>query len=97
MDLTLFKRKAAVFAACISVFSALSCVQEEYEISEENINMEVTVFQDGVTLPLGSTKAITLGEILEEYAPEMAEEYGREDGTYAFGMSETAIPYNTLK
>ena len=89
MDLTLFKRKAAVFAACISVFSALSCVQEEYEVSEENINMEVTVFQDGVTLPLGNTKAITLGEILEEYAPEIAEEYGREDGTYAFGMSET--------
>ena len=64
MDLTLLKRKAAVFAACISVFSALSCVQEEYEVSEENINMEVTVFQDGVTLPLGNTKAITLGEIL---------------------------------
>ena len=88
MNLTLFNRAVICLLAGFLVSSAVSCVQEEYEISEDNINMEVTVFQEGVMLPLGNTKAITLGEIIEKYAPEIAEEFSQEDGTYAFGMSD---------
>ena len=82
-----FGRMATAF--CLLINSLVSCVRGEYEISEENLNLEVELFQEGVILPLGSTEAITLGEIIETYAPEIADEFLMDDGTYAFGMSDT--------
>ena len=41
MKSNVFNRVTASFVALAFVFSALSCVQEEYEISEENLNLEV--------------------------------------------------------
>jgi hypothetical protein len=89
MKSVLLNRVTALFVAMLSAYILVSCVQEEYEVSEENLNLEVTVFQEGVELPLGSTDKIKIGEILEKYAPEIAQDYTCEDGTYAFNMSET--------
>ena len=49
---------ALLVMAMLSVF--VSCVNEEYEVSEDRVNLEVTVFQDGVTIPLGNTAPIKL-------------------------------------
>ena len=87
MKSTLFNRVVAFFAALAFVFSALSCVQEEYEISEDNLNLEVTIFQEGVSLPLGSTDAISLSDLLNELDPEIVEQFIQNDGTFAFNMS----------
>lgn len=43
-----------------------SCVNEEYDMSEENLNLEVTPFGEGVVLPLGSTEQIKLKELLKD-------------------------------
>ncbi len=89
MKSTLFSRVTTFFVAFLFVFSALSCVQEEYEISEENLDLEVTVFQDGVALPLGSTEAIKVSELLKDLDPEITEMFKPgPDGTYAYGMSD---------
>ena len=65
-----FISRAAIFvAACLSLFM-VSCVQEEYKISEEAINLELTVFQEGIALPLGSTSPFKIGAILDQYASD---------------------------
>lgn len=60
---------ALLVMAMLSVF--VSCVNEEYEVSEDRVNLEVTVFQDGVTIPLGNTAPIKLKDLVslldEEY------------------------------
>ena len=89
MKSVLSNRVTALFVALFSAYILVSCVQEEYEMSEENLNLEVTVFQEGVELPLGSTDKIKIGDILEKYAPEIAEDFACEDGTYAFCMNDT--------
>lgn len=86
---TFLSRAAVIIVASLSLFM-VSCVQEEYEISEETLNLEVTVFQEGVALPLGSTDAIKIGEILDQYATDEIKEMFPvgDDGSYAFGMSD---------
>ena len=44
-----------------------SCVKEEYEISEENLNLEVTVFQEGVQIHLGYTEQLKIKDLLENF------------------------------
>ena len=48
-------------SSLLTVFS--SCVNEEYQLSEDRINLEVTVFQDGLSVPLGSTAKIMLKDV----------------------------------
>lgn len=88
MKSMLMNRVTALFVASFFALVSISCVQEEYEISEENLNLEVTVFQEGVTLPLGSTSAIKVSELLGKLDPGITEMFPvGADGTYAFGMS----------
>lgn len=85
-----FISRAAIFvAACLSLFM-VSCVQEEYKISEEALNLELTVFQEGIALPLGSTSPFKIGAILDQYASDEIKAMFPvgEDGSYAFGMSD---------
>lgn len=89
MKSALFNRVTMLFVTASIVFSTLSCVQGEYEISEENLNLEVTVFQEGVSIPLGSTEAIKVSDLLDELDPEIKEQLTITDGVYALSTSET--------
>lgn len=40
-----------------------SCVNQEYELSEDKLDLEMTVFQDGLSVPLGSTSKIMLKNV----------------------------------
>ncbi len=40
------------------------CVNEDYDLSKDNLNLEVTPLGEGVVIPLGATDPITLGDIL---------------------------------
>lgn len=86
MKSDLFNRVTMLFATVLVVFSPLSCIQEKYEISDENLNLEVTVFQEGVSLPLGSTEAIKVSQLLDDLDPEIKEKFTATDGVYAFNM-----------
>lgn len=65
-----------------------SCVQEEYRISEETLDLEVTVFQEGISLPLGSTEAITVGQLVDQLDQEVKDMFALTDGAYSFGMAD---------
>ena len=66
---TFLSRATVGIVACFSLFMT-SCIQEEYKISEETLDLEVTVFQEGVALPIGSTDKITIGKVLELYGTD---------------------------
>lgn len=52
------------------------------------MNLEVTVFQDGISLPLGSTKALTIGQLIDQLGDEVKDMFALTDGAYSFGMSD---------
>lgn len=68
-------------------FLALSCVNEEYDMSEDNLNLEVTPFEDGLTLPLGSTDPIKLKELLKDVDPDVLS--AGTDGAYSISFSDS--------
>ena len=84
---TFLSRVTMCVVACLVLF-VTSCVQEEYKISEETLNLEVTVFQEGVSIPLGSTKAIKVSELVDQLDPKVKEMFDAADGIYAFGMAD---------
>ncbi len=43
-----------------------SCVNEDYDMTGDRMNNEVTLFQEGLTLPVGRTEKIRLEELLTE-------------------------------
>ena len=83
-----FLSRATIFVVASLFLFMTSCVQKEYEISEETMNLEVTVFQEGISLPLGSTKALTIGQLIDQLGDEVKDMFALTDGAYSFGMSD---------
>lgn len=77
--------------AAVITFSCLilssSCVNEEYDMSGDKVNMEVTPFQEGVTLPLGSTDTLRLKELLKELDTDILQTL--EGGAYAVRFKDS--------
>lgn len=83
-----FLRATMTFAAFILCLLLPSCVNDDYEMSDEKLDWEITVFQDGVVLPLGSSAKIKMGDILDLLDPETAG-YFKEDASGAYSLSIT--------
>lgn len=78
-----------VFALVLSSV-AISCVKEEYEISEESLNLEVTIFQDGLEIPIGSTDALKIKDLLSKLDSTTLEYFKTaESGDLSLGLSDT--------
>lgn len=71
----------------ISLILASSCVNEEYDMSEDNLNLEVTPFQEGVALPLGSTDSLKLKELLKDVDSDVLKVC--ENGAYAVSFKDS--------
>ena len=87
-----FSRVTACAVAFVVLLAATSCVNSKYELSEKNMDLNVTVFQEGVSLPLGSTVAMRLDAILEKAGlKEELEKYFSTDadGAYALSVKST--------
>ena len=75
-----------VAAVAVLVASALSsCVNEEYDV--QDINTEVTIMQEGLSLPLGSTKQLALKDLLSGLDEDMLQVL--DGGAYAFRISDS--------
>lgn len=68
-------------AASVLCFS--SCVNEEYDVSD--VNTEITIGSESITLPIGSTKKMTLKTLMAGMSQDMLQVL---DGGYAFSLSD---------
>ena len=88
-------RKALFCRVVICIVAALffmvlhSCVKEEYELSQDTLNTNVTLFQEGISLPLGKTRAITLGSMMGELGDDVKQYLSNLEGAYMFRMADT--------
>ena len=88
MRKSFFNGAVTCVVAFVTLTTFSSCVDEKYELSEDNIDLTVTVFQEGISIPLGSTDKITLESLysqLDEQTKEMIQEL---DGAYMFRMTD---------
>ena len=73
MNKTFFQKAMMGFVASLFCIFIPSCMNEEYEMSEEKLDLEATVFQEGVSLPLGSSAKIKIKDLLDDLDPEVKE------------------------
>ena len=91
---------AVVALSLLMLFS--SCVNEEYTLSEDRINLEVTVFQDGLSVPLGSTSKIMLKDVKDSLLANLEDESLLEyftvgaNGEYGVALSDRMDLSDTL-
>ena len=89
MERCYFKWATTCVVAVISLLALSSCVNEKYEISEENLDLNATIFQEGVSIPLGSTTEITLESLVSMLGEESADFLKELEGAYLFSMSDS--------
>ena len=79
-----------------------SCVNEEYTLSEDRLNLEVTVFQDGLSVPLGSTSKIMLKDVKDSLLARVEDQEllkyftVGENGEYGVALSDRIDLSDTL-
>lgn len=70
------KNHIRIFSAmsfAVYVVSGLlsSCINPDYELSDEHLNMDMTLFQEGISFPLGKTVPFTMGELYDQYGKRL--------------------------
>ena len=73
----------------LAVICLASCVNKEYEISEENLDLEMTLFQEGLTVPIGSTDAIRFEQVLSMLDESVMDYFNHDGGFYSIGLSDS--------
>ena len=67
----------------VAVLCFSSCVNEEYDMSD--VNTEITIGSESITLPLGTTKQLTLSSLMAGMDQDMLQVL---EGGYAFRMGD---------
>ena len=91
---------AATFSCVMAVFSMLSCVNEEYDLSK-GVEMDVQLLQN-TTIPLGNTGTIAINSLLGDVSSgssffkidqngDMSMDFGHEVMTQSFTMPEVTL------
>lgn len=75
---------AAAFAAVLAP-ALVSCVNEEYDV--DDLNTEITLMAEGVTVPLGSTRQLALKDMLSSMDDDVLQVL--DGGAYAFRISDS--------
>lgn len=88
MNKLIFSRAMTIIIASF-VCICSSCVNEEYELSKENLDLTTTLFQDGVSIPLGSTSKITLGSLASMLDEDTQKYLQQLENAYMFGISDS--------
>lgn len=82
--------KAMTLVVAFFTFTiASSCTNEEYDLSIENVDLKVTIFQEGISLPLGSTKEVYLEQLYSKLNGNVTELIQLFEGAYMFRKSDT--------
>ncbi len=56
--------KLSVLAAVIGMLATTSCVDSQYNLDDDNINTDLIIGADGITVKLGTTKETSVSELL---------------------------------
>lgn len=97
MERCYFKWATTCVVAVFSLLSLASCINERYEISEENLDLNATIFQEGVSIPLGSTAPIKFADLVSKLDEETANLLKELEGAYLLSMSDTFDMSNDIQ
>ena len=66
MGKSLFNGAITYVVAFLTLVTVSSCVDEKFELAKDKLDLNVTVFQEGISIPLGSTEKIVLESLYEQ-------------------------------
>ena len=66
MGKSLFNGAITCVVAFLTLVAVSSCVDEKFELAKDKLDLNVTVFQEGISIPLGSTEKIVLESLYEQ-------------------------------
>lgn len=85
MKMSNYSRMLFAVLAALMTAGLVSCVNEEYDV--DDLNTEITIAGEGLSLPLGSTKQLTLKSLLSDMDADMLQVL--DGGAYALRINDT--------
>ena len=82
MSRKLFLKPVVIFSVLFMIFS---CVKQEYDL--DNLNTEITIAGDGITVPLGNTLPVKSSDLLKQVDSSLV--CILDDGTLAITISDS--------
>ena len=82
MSRKLFLKPVVIFSVLFMIFS---CVKQEYDL--DNLNTEITIAGDGITIPLGNTLPVKSSDLLKQVDSSLV--CILDDGTLAITISDS--------
>lgn len=89
MGKSLFNGAITCVVAFLTLVTVSSCVDEKFELAKDKLDLNVTVFQEGISIPLGSTEKIVLESLYEQLDSATRAMLQNIDGAYMFSMADT--------
>lgn len=90
MNNSVFKHFSATSVGMLMLLMSVSCVNEAYEIDMDKINLEVSVFQEGLIVPVGSTDVIRVKDLVSMLDEEYQKYFeAREKGVYSIYFADS--------
>lgn len=89
MGKSLFNGAITYVVAFLTLVTVSSCVDEKFELAKDKLDLNVTVFQEGISIPLGSTEKIVLESLYEQLDSATRAMLQNIDGAYMFSMADT--------
>ena len=77
------KKAVKVLITGLVLPGLFSCAKKEYDL--DNLNKEVTIAQSGLALPIGSTKQITVKDLLKDVETDVLTQF---NGGYAIKFED---------
>ena len=89
MKKSLFNKAITSVVAFIALVTVSSCVDKKFDLNENEIDLNVTVFQEGISLPLGSTGKLTLASLYDQLDSASKAMVKELEGAYMIQMRDT--------
>ena len=89
MKKSLFNKAITSVVAFIALVTVSSCVDKKFDLNENEIDLNVTVFQEGISLPLGSTGKLTLASLYDQLDSASMAMVKELEGAYMIQMKDT--------
>lgn len=77
----------AFAVAAVFLFSGVSCVNEKYALTEENIDTQVQIFSEGLMLPLGNLDTLKMKELMSQVEGLEENDFLLPDADGAYALS----------
>lgn len=78
-----------ILLSAFAIVTTGSCIDSKYDLNEKSLNKNMSIFNNGISLPVGSVQEITLSQFIDTEGDNIIKEDQSSNGYYLSDKGET--------